>query len=199
MLTRFDEPDQYHTMTRPEWQKKLPMLATYSRVAITPVIFVLAYLEQPWALPVTAVLFILASITDYFDGYWARLFKVVSNEGRLMDPIADKILVSTALIILLSLDRVDPLMVSLFMARDILIGGVRAVAASENIIISAEKSGKWKAAIQMISIPCLFIYEPILGIPLKEIGYYGLWVSVVLSLFSGYNYIMGYRRGHKTA
>jgi len=186
-------------MTRPDWQKKLPMIATYSRVAVTPIIFILAYYEEPWAMPTATVLFILASITDYFDGYWARLFNTVSNEGRLMDPIADKILVSTALIILLDLGRVDPLMVSIFLARDILIGGVRSVAAAENIIISAETSGKWKAAIQMISIPCLFFYTPVFGIPLKEIGYYGLWVSVVLGLFSGYNYIMGYRRGQKTA
>lgn len=182
-------------MTASIWQKKLPMIATYSRVAITPLIFVLAFHEASWAMPLTALLFILASITDFFDGYWARRYNSVSNEGRLMDPIADKILVSTALIILLSLERVDPLMVSLFIARDILIGGVRSVAAAENIIISAETSGKWKAAIQMISIPCLFIYEPVLGIPLEAIGYYGLWLSVILSLFSGYNYVMGYRRG----
>ncbi len=191
-------------MTRPVWQKKLPMIATYSRIALTPVIFGLAYHDAPWALPLTALIFIIGSITDYFDGYLARKYNTVSNEGRLMDPIADKIMVLAALIILLDMDRVGPVIVTLFLARDILIGGIRSIAAAENIIISAEKTGKWKAALQMISIPCLFIYDNSFlqlpfELPLKDIGYYGLLVSVVLSSLSGYNYVMGYLRGKKQA
>lgn len=187
--------EEDHSMTKSEWQKKLPMIATYSRIAFAPVIFALFYVEAPWALPLAAFIFIIASITDYLDGYWARLYNAVSNEGRLMDPIADKILVLTALILLLSKGRVDPLMVTLFLSRDILIGGIRSVAAADNVIISAQQSGKIKTAVQMIAIPCLFIYDPVLGLPLREIGYYGLWISVGLSLYSGTNYIIAYKKG----
>ncbi len=183
------------TMQATEWQKKLPMRATYSRIALAPVIFVLCYMSASWAQWAAAALFILASITDYYDGYWARKFKVESNEGRFMDPIADKILVLTALVILLDFKRIDPVMVTLFLSRDILIGGLRSIAATDHIVISAKPTGKWKTAIQMIAIPCLFIYVPVLGLPLREIGYGALWLSVVLSLWSGWEYFSGYRSG----
>lgn len=182
-----------------EWQKKLPMRATYSRIAIAPFIFALCYMAGSWAQWAAAGLFILASITDYYDGHWARKFGVESNEGRFMDPIADKILVLTALVILLDFDRVDPVMVTLFLSRDIMIGGLRSVAAADNVVIAAKPTGKWKTAVQMIAIPCLFIYVPVFGIPLKEIGYYGLWASVGLSLYSGWQYYAGYRTGQKLA
>ena len=173
------------------------MLATYSRIFVAPFIFAITFYDSEWSMPVVAVLFILASITDYLDGYWARKYQAVSNEGRLMDPIADKILVLTALILLLDLDRVDPLMVTLFLSRDILIGGVRSVAAADNVVISAQASGKLKTAVQMVAIPCLFLSTTLPQLPLQKIGYYGLWFSVVLSLYSGYEYINGYFRGQK--
>ena len=115
--------------------------------------------------------------------------------GRFMDPIADKILVLGAIIMLLDMGRVDPIMVFLFLARDIFIGGLRSVAAANNIIISAKPFGKWKTAFQMLAIPLLLIYEPVFAIPIADIGYYALWVSVGLSLISGAEYTIGYYRG----
>ena len=88
--------------------------------------------------------------------------------------------------------RVDPVMVFLFLARDIFVGGIRAVAATNNMVISAKPFGKWKTALQMASLPCLLVYDPVMGIPLADIGYYGLWISVGLSLISGVEYTMGY-------
>ena len=141
---------------------------------------------------VAAIFFGLASLTDFFDGYFARRFKVESNMGRFMDPIADKILVLCAIVMLLAMNRVDPVMVFLFLARDIFIGGIRSVAAANNLIIAAKPFGKWKTAFQMAAIPCLLVYEPIFGIPLADIGYFGLWISVGLSLISGAEYTIGY-------
>lgn len=176
------------------WKNNLPMFLTYARAGIAPVI--VGILMSGWSFAgwLGAILFMLASLTDWLDGYLARKFKVESNMGRFMDPIADKILVLGAIVMLLAMGRVDPIMVFLFLARDIFIGGIRSVAAANNLIIDAKPFGKWKTAFQMIAIPCLLIYEPILGIPLADLGYYGLWVSVGLSLISGAEYTIGYYR-----
>lgn len=170
------------------------MILTYSRALAAPVIMGIWMTGWNWAGGVTAGLFILASITDWLDGYYARKYNVESNMGRLMDPIADKILVLGALIMLLASGRVDPIMVFLFLARDIFIGGIRSVAAANNLIIGAKPFGKWKTAFQMVAIPMLLVYYPIFGIPIAEIGYYALWVSVGLSLISGAEYTIGYYR-----
>ncbi len=170
-------------------------MVTYSRILISPVLLVVLFLDRDWSSWVGAALFIIASITDWLDGHLARKYKAESAMGKLMDPIADKILVMSALVMLLFLNRVDPFMVFLFMGRDTYIGGLRSVAAANNVIIAAKPFGKWKTALQMIAIPCLIIYEPIMGIPFNEIGYYGLWSSVILSLASGAQYTIGYYKG----
>lgn len=170
------------------------MVLTYARAAAAP--FILGILMSGWSFAgwLAAVLFALASLTDWLDGYFARRYKVESNMGRFMDPIADKILVLGAIVMLLAMGRVDPIMVFLFLARDIFIGGIRSVAAANNLIIAAKPFGKWKTAIQMIAIPCLLIYEPLFGIPIGDVGYFGLWISVGLSLISGAEYTIGYYR-----
>lgn len=131
-------------------------------------------------------------MTDWADGYAARKLNVESNMGKFMDPIADKILVLGAILMLLDMNRVDPVMVFLFLARDIFIGGLRSVAAANQVIISAKPFGKWKTALQMIGIPCLLVYDRIFKIPLGDVGYYLLWLSVALSLISGAEYTIGY-------
>lgn len=109
-----------------------------------------------------------------------------------MDPIADKILVLAAILILLAMGRVDALMVFLLVGRDVFIGGIRSIAAANQVIIAAKPFGKWKTATQMVAIPCLMINEPILKLPLADTGYFLLWFSVVLSLISGAEYTWGY-------
>ncbi len=174
------------------WKHNLPTWLTYSRAALAPVILGVLMSGWSWSGWAAAILFILGSLTDWFDGYFARKYNVESNMGRLMDPISDKILVLSAIIMLLAMGRVDPIMVFLFLARDIFIGGIRSVAAANNMIIGAKPFGKWKTAFQMVAIPCLLVYEPLFKIPIADIGYYGLWVSVVLSLLSGAEYTIGY-------
>lgn len=176
------------------WKHNLPMILTYARAAAAPLI--LGILMSGWTFSgwLSAVLFMLASLTDWFDGYFARKYKVESNMGRFMDPIADKILVLGAIVMLLAMGRVDPVMVFLFLARDIFIGGIRSVAAANNLIISAKPFGKWKTAFQMVAIPMLLVYDPLFGLPIADIGYYALWVSVGLSLISGAEYTIGYYR-----
>lgn len=139
-----------------------------------------------------AILFIVTSITDYYDGYFARKYNATSNMGKFMDPIADKILVTSVLVMLVPSDRIDPLMVIIILARDTFIGGIRSVAAADQIIIDAKPTGKWKTALQMIAIPAVMIDQKAFGIPFEKIGYYVLWISVILSLTSGIQYYLGY-------
>ena len=181
----------------PDWKRKLPMWATWGRVAIVPIIVGLFYWDSPWAGYVNALLFILASITDYLDGYWARKYQAESTMGKFMDPIADKILVAVVLIMLIPDGRVGPIMVLLLLCRDILVGGVRSIAASNNVIISAGTLGKWKTALQMGGIPAILIYTPLFGLPIYEIGLGVMWISVILSLVSGFQYIFGYFKAVK--
>ena len=182
----------------PKWKKKLPMALTWGRMAVCPFFILLMIPSDPIWGWVASALFIIASITDWFDGYLARKYNVISNLGKFMDPIADKILVATVLILLLPSGRVDPIVVILVLARDILIGGIRSVAAADNVIIDAKPTGKWKTALQMGAIPALLINTPLFGLPIAEIGRALLWVSAVLSLISGYQYIQLYNENRKT-
>jgi CDP-diacylglycerol--glycerol-3-phosphate 3-phosphatidyltransferase len=189
------------------WKKSLPMAATTSRLLAAPVIFAVLLSETPWANWWGAILFILGSLTDWLDGYWARLYQAETNMGKFMDPIADKILVLSVLIILLYRGRIDPIAPALLLSRDIFIGGLRSIAAADNVIIAAKPTGKWKTALQMIAVPCLFLSEQdfplastqIAGytISLNTVGVVGLWVSVGLSLISGFDYTYGYFKGLK--
>jgi len=173
----------------------LPLALTLSRIVLTPVILVcLIPGELTWNV-VGAVLLIIASVTDYFDGYYARKLNLVTNTGKFLDPLADKILVSAILIFLVKTSQVDPWMVILFITRDTLIGGIRSIAAADNIIIAAKSAGKWKAALQMIALPLIILGEISPNIPNQKIGYWILWISVVLSWTSGYEYFRAFQKG----
>lgn len=184
-------------VTPTRFQKNLPLWITLSRVFVAPVIVYALSVESFWWDIFSAVLFIVASATDYFDGYYARKYNAVSNMGKFMDPIADKILVSCILVMLIPLERIDPYMVMVILARDLLIGGLRQVAAADQIIISAQASGKWKTALQMIAIPAVIVGERAWGIPFDKIGYWALWISTVLSVTSGLEYVLGYLKAVK--
>jgi CDP-diacylglycerol--glycerol-3-phosphate 3-phosphatidyltransferase len=157
------------------------MLATSVRFFAAPVFFVALLADIFWADVICATLFLLASLTDWLDGYWARKYDARTTLGKFMDPIADKILVLSALVVLLHLDRVDPVMVTFLISRDIFIGGIRSASAADGLIIDAKPTGKVKTALQMLAIPCLFLEEVITAVPLHDIGYYSLWFSVFLS------------------
>lgn len=174
-----------------DWKKELPMYATYSRVLIAPLLLLLPAIGIEYANFIGAFLFILGSITDWLDGYWARKYSAESAMGKFMDPIADKILVMAALLTFLTQDFLGSTMVFLLLSRDIFIGGIRSVAATNNIIISAKPFGKWKTGFQMVGIPMIYI-NTLWIIPFAQIGIWLLWVSVVLSIASGVEYTWGY-------
>jgi CDP-diacylglycerol--glycerol-3-phosphate 3-phosphatidyltransferase len=191
----------------PMWKRELPMWLTWSRMAAAvPLTAVVLMMSKPVSGWIAAGIFILAAITDWLDGHFARKFNAQSTMGKFMDPIADKILVSTILILLVPGGAVHPVLVILILGRDILIGGIRAVAAADQLIIDAKAAGKWKTAVQMIAIPAVLIDVPLVtdslgplyNISTQTIGHGLLWISAILSLISGIEYINLYRRGRSS-
>lgn len=171
------------------------MALTLSRILLTPFILLCLVPGQMMWNVVATVLFIVASITDYYDGYYARKLNLITNAGKFLDPLADKILVSAVLIYLVKTSQVDPWMVILFITRDTVVGGIRSIAAADSVIIAAKSTGKWKAALQMIGLPLIILGPLHNNLPTDRIGYGILWLSVILSLVSGYDYYKAYREG----
>jgi len=174
------------------------MTITWFRIFLVPLIIAFLWPNQLWMNVIAAILFMIASISDYYDGYFARKYNSISNMGKFMDPIADKILVTSILVILIPTEKIDPLMVIVILARDTFISGIRSVAAADGIIIDAKPVGKWKTALQMVAIPAVMIDDRVFGIPFDKIGYWVLWFSVILSVTSGVQYYLGYLKNRKT-
>ena len=176
---------------------RLPLYLTLSRIVLVVPTALFLYMDTDLGRWLSAICFVIASITDYYDGYYARKLNAVSNLGKFLDPVADKILVTSVLILLLQKAAIDPWMIILFVARDTIIGGIRAAAAADGIVIDAQATGKWKAALQMVAIPMMLLNDLHTYFPNNKIGYGLLWLSVLLSLKSGYDYTAAYFKSRK--
>ena len=131
-----------------------------------------------------AWIFVAASITDFFDGYIARKRGIVTVFGSFLDPIADKFLVVSSLILLQGLGRMPALLVIILVLREIYITALRLLAMEKGFKVPVDNSGKWKTALQMVSIPMLFAYDYPFGIPLPELGTAFIYIASLLSLYS---------------
>ncbi len=142
---------------------------------------------------IAGVLFIIVSLTDMLDGYLARVRGSVTNLGRLLDPLADKLLIATALIMLIPLGRVPAWMVVLIIGRELGITGLRGMASFEGIVIPASKLGKSKTIYQLVAIPALLIhYEYYQAVNFHRIGMIFLWIALFLTIWSGIDYFRRY-------
>jgi CDP-diacylglycerol--glycerol-3-phosphate 3-phosphatidyltransferase len=176
-----------------------PNQLTLVRMAFVPVVVAMLY-QRTHAWDIAAgIAFSVASITDFFDGYIARAQKVVTVYGKLLDPLADKFLVVSALIMLQELGRIHPVVVIILICREMAITGLRALASAEGVIIAASSSAKWKTATQMVAIPMLMVVPGIWGIPLFVIGEVLLYISLGISLWSAKDYIVDFFRGVREA
>ncbi|MBI3533987.1 MAG: CDP-diacylglycerol--glycerol-3-phosphate 3-phosphatidyltransferase [Deltaproteobacteria bacterium] len=174
-----------------------PNILTLIRIGFAPIVVGLLFIKDPmWDL-ITAVLFGIASLTDYFDGYFARSQKAVTIYGKLLDPLADKFLVISALVMLQELGRIHPIIVILLICRELAITGLRALASAEGVIIPASKTAKWKTVCQMVAIPFIMVKQGLWGIPLYAIGHILLYLSLAISLWSAKDYIVDFFRGIK--
>ena len=167
----------------------LPNKLTMGRIFAIPVSIVVFLLDYRYA---AAVIFILAALTDMLDGHIARKNNLVTNFGKLMDPLADKLLVMSALICLSQVGDVPGWMVIVILGREFIITGMRQVAAAQGIVIAAGTTGKIKTITQMIAIPLLILENwPFslfsFDLPMDQIF---LWIALVMTVVSGTEYIV---------
>ena len=133
-------------------------------------------------------MFALASISDLLDGFLARRQQLVTTLGKFLDPLADKLIVSSALIMLVPLGRAPAWMVVVIVGRELAITGLRSMAVSEGKVISADKLGKKKMVFQIVAILGLLLHYEYFGINFHAVGMFFLWLAVILTLWSGINY-----------
>jgi cardiolipin synthase len=172
----------------------IPNLLTFSRIAVIPILVALFWVDTPAVRWSACALFTLAGITDYLDGYLARTWREQSRLGELLDPIADKLLVSTVLFLLAAFGRIQGLTLLpaiLILCREILVSGLREFLAGASVGMPVTRLAKWKTTIQMVAIGFLIVGDA--GTPVipytREIGEIGLWVAAVLTLVTGYDYL----------
>lgn len=172
----------------------LPNFITLTRILLIPVFVVLFATPTPGRSLSAAIVFIVAAVTDMLDGYLARRNGQVTTLGKLLDPIADKLLVLSALILLLNIDRVSALVAILIVAREVAVTGIRAIAAGEGMVIAAETTGKYKMALQVVAIVMLILegtFFSDLG-NLHLAGIVTLYLSLVLGYVSGGQYVWSF-------
>jgi CDP-diacylglycerol---glycerol-3-phosphate 3-phosphatidyltransferase len=189
----------------------MPNLLSFSRILATILVFVLAIINQPWAFLIATVIFFLASMTDFFDGYLARRYHLVSPLGVFLDLTADKVFVSSILVAFVQLGLVPAWIVVIIITREFLVTGLRSVASAKGTVIPAGKLGKQKTFITLVAIGCILLakgfganhlslYPPILNFnsSLLNVGDYLLLVADALvllaaiwTILSGVEYLRG--------
>jgi CDP-diacylglycerol--glycerol-3-phosphate 3-phosphatidyltransferase len=169
----------------------LPTALTLSRIFLIP-FFVLSVYNHP---VIGALVFAVASVTDFLDGYLARKSGQITKFGIIMDPLADKFLIISALIVLVDMERLSALIAIILIVREFLVTGLRVVALSKDIVIPAETGGKLKTGAQITSILCLILTGSIfdnLPFDLYDIGVVFIWIALVLSVTSGVQYTISF-------
>lgn len=164
---------------------------TLGRVVIIPVFMATFYLPGELSYWISSLLFTLASFTDWLDGYLARSRGEVTAFGRFLDPVADKLLVAAALVMLVSAEMAPAILAVIIIGREITIGALREWLAERSTVVHVSLIAKWKTALQMVSIIALLLHVDILGISMHDVGLTLLWVAAALTLWSGYDYIKG--------
>lgn len=172
----------------------LPNLVTTIRVLLIPVFVLVFVKDSPARSLLAALVFLLAALTDFIDGYLARRRGQTTLAGTLFDPVADKLLVISALILLVDYNRVPAWMAVIIITREVAVTGLRAMAILKGIVIPAERLGKVKLVVQIIAILLLILDRQIVPFALHAIGLAGLGVAMALSLISAAQYSLTFWR-----
>ncbi|MEA3332627.1 MAG: CDP-diacylglycerol--glycerol-3-phosphate 3-phosphatidyltransferase [Pseudomonadota bacterium] len=167
----------------------LPNLLTCSRILIVPLIIVLLYFDSRWLNLFTALLVVLAAITDGLDGYLARKYNFESTLGKLLDPLADKILLLSTMVMLVHLQRAPAWIVCLILCRETAITGLRAIAVEKGVVIAASAMAKYKTIFQIVAVVALIIHYPFLGADAHSVGVFFLWIAFLYTMWTGYAYL----------
>lgn len=172
----------------------LPIFLTWLRIVAIPLLIAVYYLPASWASAherdlAATLIFVSAALTDWADGYLARKLNQTSAFGAFLDPVADKLMVAAALIVLVQLGRTDAIVAMIIIGREITISALREwmakIGAAKSVAVSM--LGKIKTAAQMLALPMLLFYAPLAGVDMKVVGNWLIWIATLLTLWS-----MGY-------
>lgn len=180
----------------------LPNKITFSRIALIPIFMIV--LLVPFhtgeitlfgvTLPIThfiaAILFIVASCTDWLDGYFARKLQLVTNLGKFLDPLADKLLVTAALVAFVELGFAPAWMVIIILAREFAVSGLRQIAAADGKVIAASVFAKWKTTTQIVAISALLLHNMFFAVIHFPFASLCLWLALVMTVLSGWDYFV---------
>ena len=173
---------------------QLPNILTILRITLVPLVVLFMYVEHHKVAWISATLFTLAGITDYFDGYFARRFQSTSHFGKFLDPVADKLLVASVLLMLAGLGTLQGIALIpavIILCREILVSGLREFLAEIAVPLPVTRLAKWKTALQLFSLAFLIWGDPFPHyLPVPFIGLWGLWGAALLTLVTGYDYVM---------
>ncbi len=182
----------------------LPNLLTLARVAAVPVVLVLLLSDSRESGIWAAAIFGVAAITDFVDGWLARKWGIVTVLGKFLDPLADKLIVMVALIMLIPLDRVPAWAVFFILGREMIVTGLRSIASAEGIVIDASELGKYKTIYQMVAIPGLMLHYDfnwlfgldwgIFHVNMHNFGIFFFYIAFGLTLWSGFDYLQKFFR-----
>lgn len=181
----------------------VPNIITLCRISIIPVIvIILLHAPGKYNSLIAAAIFALASITDFIDGYLARRMNQVTTLGKFLDPLADKLLICVALIMMIPLDRVPPWIAALIIGREILVTGLRLVAVNQNVVIESSMFAKYKTAFQIFAVIALLIhYDYSLAfagvsfeVNFHAVGMGLIYVALGITLWTGYDYFRKFSR-----
>jgi len=177
----------------------IPNILTLMRIAAIPLMVYLLFTGERESSFWAAALFSAASFTDWLDGFLARRMGIVTVFGKFLDPIADKLVVMAALIMIIPLGRVPAWMVLVILGREIIITGLRGIASSEGIVIEASDLGKFKTIFQIVAIIALLLHydyhwffssaHPALLANMHNVGMFYLWIAFFITVWSGADYL----------
>ncbi|QTA87414.1 CDP-diacylglycerol--glycerol-3-phosphate 3-phosphatidyltransferase [Desulfonema magnum] len=172
-----------------------PNFLTMFRIAAAPgIVILLLFPITRLSTFFAALLFSAAAITDYLDGYFARTRGLISNFGKAMDPLADKLLVSCSLIMLVSLNWIPAWIVCIIIGRELAVTGLRGIIVEGGEDVSASSLGKYKTGFQIAAIIPLLLHFQYFGINLHAIGCFFLWGALILTIWSGADYFIRFRK-----
>ena len=185
----------------------IPNRITISRILLIPVFMIIMLVDFNWGtmtlfgaeMPVShfigGLIFIIASLTDWVDGYYARKYNLVTTFGKFLDPLADKLLVSAALIILVELGFAASWIVIIIISREFAVTGLRLVLAGEGEVVAAGSLGKIKTTAQILAIAALLLHNTIFTLVNIPFGEIMLYIALIFTVWSGWDYFYANRRG----
>ncbi len=173
--------------------KHLPNILTLGRILAIPFLVAVFYWDTPWQNWILCTTFFFASITDFFDGYLARIYGTTSKLGQFLDPIADKLMVAAILIMAVADGRIEGYHVIaalIILLREIMVSGLREFLSGQTVSVPVTFLAKWKTAFQMFALGAFLISTSApFGLPAIEIGITCLWIAAIVTLYTGFDYL----------